>query len=127
MAQSIMMLCIICIPIKLIKSDTLCKSWRKVIPMESAIEENDQDEADSNQDEADDRDCTDCRHEVGCDVNQEELEAWLNSDCNDPCFGLFTDEQICQMVAADSDTGNESPEELEVEEEPVKCPVTDSG
>ena len=75
------------VPIKLIKSDTLCKSWRKVIPMESAIEENDQDEADSNQDEADDRDCcTDCRHEVGCDVNQEELEAWLNSDCNDSCF-----------------------------------------
>ena len=30
------------------------------------------------------------------------------------------------MVAADSDTGRESPEELEVEEEPVKCPVTDS-
>ena len=82
--------------------------------MEFSIEENDQDEADSNQEEID------------CDVNQEEFEAWLNSECNDPGFGFFTDEQICLMVAADSDAGRESPEEVEVEEEPVKCPVIDS-
>ena len=32
----------------------------------------------------------DCLHEVGCDVSQEQLDVWLNSDCNDPGFLIMT-------------------------------------
>ena len=70
----------------LIKESTFRKSWRKIIPMESPKEIDDTDEY------------YDYLHEVGCDVSQEQLHVWLNSDCNDPGFLTMIDEEICETV-----------------------------
>ncbi len=95
----------------LIQTATFRKSWRKIIPMECHVECDDE--------EVDDDDFLQSLHEVGCD--QQQLDSWLNSDCNDPGFGTFTDAEIWDMVTADDIT-----DEVVEEEEEEKCPVTHS-
>ena len=71
-----------------------------------------------------DDDYFDCLHEVDCDVNQEQLHTWLDSDCNDPGYEIMIDEDICEMVPSQSCSEEEV--EGDEEEEVKKYPVTHS-
>ena len=79
-----------------IKETTFRKSWR-IIPMEPPTlcgGSCDHEEVDD--DDHDDDYLTVCMK--CCDVNQEQLHTWLNSDCNDPGYEIMTDEDICEIV-----------------------------
>ena len=104
----------------LIKESTFRKSWRKIIPMESPTASDDHEEID------DTDDYYDCLHEVGCDVSQEQLDVWLNSDCNDPGFLIMTDEEICETVISQSCSEEKEEEEEEDGGGVRQCPVTHS-
>ena len=65
---------------------------------------------------------------LGCNLEEEKIFEWLDSDKNDPGVQMFTDDEICEFVNTDEiDDGLESEEEEAMEEGNPTCPVSNSA
>ena len=105
-----------------IEASTLRKSWRKIIPIQSQ-ETGEVEVEEVAFDLEDDAEFMRGFGEIGCELNPEDLHAWLNSDCHDPGFPILTDDEICEQVSSEPHV---EAEEDEPEEQQHHCPVMNS-
>jgi hypothetical protein len=48
--------------------------------------------------------------ELGFNMDEDELDCWLNSDCNDPGFQIMTEDEICDHVMSEAASAGEDEE-----------------
>lgn len=122
-----------------IEPTTLQKSWRKIIPSQPRAPSSDESSAEnpgqnhSEESSDQDQDGTEINshefipefQELGFNMDENEVNSWLNSDSNDPGFQIMTDDEICDYVMSEAISAD-SDEEEEREEHPV-CSVSNSA
>ena len=107
-----------------IKGSTLCKLWRKIMPIQEPKESENQTEGQEDGDE-DEREFIHEFQELGYSMDENEIGTWLNSDSNNPGFQLMTDDEICDHVLSKQVPDQEDEPEPEEGELNV-CPVSKS-
>lgn len=111
-----------------VRKSTLIKSWRKIFPK---VEENlKQDEENNNKGEEDLNTPTATLAELvktvpgGENVNDENIEEWLECDADDPGFERLTDEEIVQKAMVEVESEEERQSESEEEDANAQARMT---